>query len=663
MESGEGNNTNFKVSSKRIAFYGEALEEEKDPIKITCYTAEDHINEDEELVNHHSDAERMDDKVKTLNGESILNTEPIYQKHAAIVISMSSRPKRAFDFIMNCLVIYSVVSSLYYLGYSEPTIGESNFDLAVWVLFIIDFILNFFTEITGTRKKSVKNLKMISMSYAMGWMIFDILSLIPLHFTSIPRIEYFLRLFRVFKMQRLFEMFHVDQINNFLANRYYNENQLQTKKFMIVLSYSWDLFYQIMIMLFVSYALSCIWSYTVRAIIYFHSDIKNFTDHFGLADNTNIEKMIKTWYFIYTTLMTVGYGDYYATNMYEMGLCILLLILGPAWYAYAMSSAITALKQLEDIKGNTDIISDVDTWLSTLDIHYRELPVDLKDSIISHFLYYFKNDRAGALAEKHWTYESKNEINVIHNKFLNILPEKQRYEILDFLFGDIFIKFRIFFCDEVHFKYQICLHIQPRSYPSDIIIIQERSIPSEILFVEHGKVVCGTNANSHFFQFYTFKNASILGDYFVLNKLPSFAQFISRRHVTGFAIPGKVARQIFKLYPVHNKNYKKFSRKCSQIIENTLKVEKKKNGINEEVRSEDPTPKKKSLKPITKMNLKRSGLNKRGNTLIQKEEAVYIQEAVKTLNNIKRKQLNLVMMLKDKFTEFSQLLPNIVVKN
>ena len=69
-------------------------------------------------------------------------------------------------------------------------------------------------------------------------MFFDILSLLPLQFSGNPKAEYFLRLFRIFKMKRLHDMINIDKFNKYLARKLFGKNLLNSKRFMIIISYS-----------------------------------------------------------------------------------------------------------------------------------------------------------------------------------------------------------------------------------------------------------------------------------------------------------------------------------------------------------------------------------------------------------------------------------------
>ena len=56
---------------------------------------------------------------------------------------------------------------------------------------------------------------------------------------------------------------------------------------------------------------------------------KSFYTYFELTKLTPKNQFIITWYYIFTTITTVGYGDYYATNKFEMIFAIVLLVMGP----------------------------------------------------------------------------------------------------------------------------------------------------------------------------------------------------------------------------------------------------------------------------------------------------------------------------------------------
>ncbi|OMJ79176.1 hypothetical protein SteCoe_20877 [Stentor coeruleus] len=597
------------------------------------------------------------------NFEKQINKD-LYQKHKHFVIPRFNPWKRTFDLIINMLLMYSIISSMYYLGYDQPGYKQFAFDLFVWVMFIIDIVLTFFTEIFYKGKESVKDLNKIAHHYISTWLFFDVISLLPLQFAGHPNAEYFLRLFRLTKIYRLLDMIDQGKINSCVAGIFGIKNSKRAHIFKIVITYSWSLSYQIIAMLFASYALSCMWMYYVKVVEKYQGETDNFRDHFGLNVNTSDEIFIKSWYYIYTTLMTVGYGDFYATNKYEMGFCIILLIIGPSMYAYAMGKSIDTIKKLEEVGKNDEKLSEFDTWISSLEFHYKELPIDLKEGLINHFKYYFENNRAGPLAEKYWNYPTKAELGQFHSKFVSELPEKLRIRVLNAIFIDVFYKFKPFFGRVDSFRYYVCLHIQPRSYSEKTTIIYENIIPLEIFFIEKGEVVCGVESDTGFVICYSFKERGIIGDYFVVQSIPSFATYFTSMKTQGFAIPSKVVIKVLKHFPKHAENLKALSSKSASLIEYTIKKEL--SNTCSKFQDTEPEPEKAMLNTSKKTFLKNLGVSpqkkiacaKKIIALNKKKGNGEFKDLDKVIANAERSKQNILSETVDKFSDIAQFIKN-----
>jgi hypothetical protein len=114
--------------------------------------------------------------------------------------------KACWDTFIDVMVAYSVITSLYFLGFQEPTIGGLVIDHFVRVLFIIDICLKFFTEITGNRGNSIRDQKMIAEAYVRGWFFFDLIACIPFREMWRPDVEYLCRMIRVVKIPNAVNM-------------------------------------------------------------------------------------------------------------------------------------------------------------------------------------------------------------------------------------------------------------------------------------------------------------------------------------------------------------------------------------------------------------------------------------------------------------------------
>ena len=73
----------------------------------------------------------------------------------------------------------------------------------------------------------------------------------------------------------------------------------------------------------------------------------HFIDYFDIGSKTNNEKMIIMTYFLFTSLSTVGFGDYYPISNPERILCTIILLFGVAIFSYIMSIFIEMLNSFK----------------------------------------------------------------------------------------------------------------------------------------------------------------------------------------------------------------------------------------------------------------------------------------------------------------------------
>ena len=464
------------------------------------------------------------------------------QIHSKFVICRTGRIKQGFDFSMDLLVAYSVVSSLFWLSFGSPSEGFIGFEFFVWSMFFIDFALNFFTDYENSQHKTVKNLKMISKRYAKGWLVFDILSLLPLSLTNNQNTEYMLRLFRIFKMNRLLKKLNFTVPIEVIANCFHKQETRAKKNTRLFLHQAWNLLKELLTMLFVTICLACLWWYYANLIIRRQDEEKNFIDYFSLRYKSGLNQFIITWYFIFTTLMTVGYGDYYSTNKFEMGLAIIFLVAGPTWFAFTMGKAISIIENLHAIGGKEDKMGQLNIWLSKLEHEKQIMPIKLKEKIQHHFLYFWKNDRLGSMANI--TTENDENYCKISHELLGQLPELVQLKIIDYMFDDFFYTFKYFFKHFCELKHIIVLYIQPRIYPPNSIILDANELPQEIFFKTNGTIMITSSMEKVITT--TGERNLIIGDFYAFKNTESAIQYRAVESVHGYSLPVYILKDLLK---------------------------------------------------------------------------------------------------------------------
>lgn len=434
------------------------------------------------------------------------------------LISSDSGYKEHFDILMDCLIIYNLSTSLYFLAFERPGRGLYIFDLIVWVIFIIQLILNFFTEITDEKDKKIKNLRFIAKNYLSTWFFFDFVAIIPFHFFTTAEAEYLVRLVRTLKLGKALTV--IDRLSRFmkissLLSR--SDNFERAKVTDLTVKYVWDLIRLMIILLFLAYYLACIFYWYSQKLRYEEDYTKtHFGERFGFDDMTPPERLERVWYFMMTTLTTVGYGDYTASNTYERIFLIVVLVAGVASFAVTMGKVNGIIAEFDSLTGDTDNMAGLDIWMSSLEDMHGKIPPKLKKQIYDHFNYYWAHDRLKGIALSYWTADDVEGMTSIQDTYLKNLPANLIQQVLNYLFEDIFYKFKYFFEDE-DFKYDICLHFQPRKFEPGEYIFQPGDEVHELYLILEGLVGCGIKVDGEYENVMTFQGGrTILGDYQIL---------------------------------------------------------------------------------------------------------------------------------------------------
>ncbi len=204
-----------------------------------------------------------------------------------------------------------------------------------------------------------------------------------------------------------------------------------------ILMYGFKIFRLILIAIFNTYMVGCIW-YMACKYINTQADLDRehtFLQHFKIDQiKEPYTKMIISCYFALTTLSTVGYGDLYPISTNEMLVGIIVMLLGIVFFSHIMGSFIEIISNYDKRMGSVDRGTELHNWMTLLTrfTNNKPLPKTLINQIDNHFAYYWANDRLNAISKD--------------DEFLNALPRQiKRHIIKHYLFDDIFFRFRLFF--------------------------------------------------------------------------------------------------------------------------------------------------------------------------------------------------------------------------
>ena len=115
--------------------------------------------------------------------------------------------------------------------------------------------------------------------------------------------------------------------------------------------------------------------------------------------NTPTENLIIVVYFMFTTLSTVGFGDFHPKSEVERAIMTFILLIGVATFSWIISQYIDIVLQVQKVTAENEYSEMLSRWLLMLKNfnNNRPLPPDMTEKFERYFEYFWKNDKNAAI--------------------------------------------------------------------------------------------------------------------------------------------------------------------------------------------------------------------------------------------------------------------------
>ena len=480
----------------------------------------------------------------------------ILEKHLKVTISYNNKYLKCFKKFTSILVWYSVITSLAFLVFNDYMQDFLGFDEFIWSIFLLEFILEFFTNFINRKLEKVANLNLIFIHYVKKNFIIDLISIIPLRWFGHPFTEYMLRTLRMFKMQDIRKILNLNSLNHKISTVFYIPGSFQYKRLRSKLTLMSDIFSIIVKMLFGTYFFACTWYSFAEFIWSKNYEDETFFGKYDLGNKGNGNALMIIWYFIFTTLATVGYGDFVAMNKYEMGNAILLVLIGSAWFAFLMGRSVKIMESLSDLNGLKDIREKLNLWLSNMEENYSNLPFSLRQKVILHYLNYWQNDRLKDI--RIINFQNGLETSISPISFYASLPEPTKRSLVSHFFCDLHYQFTHFFKHFYKIKHELSLYLHPRIFTPGSFILKHNKSPHEIYFINYGSFSIGINSDGKWQELRVISRRFLIGDYFLLSGTKSFVGFKAKTTVRGYGLPAHVLKRLIQEHNIDCQSFLEF---------------------------------------------------------------------------------------------------------
>ena len=378
-----------------------------------------------------------------------------------------------FDFLIYLFLIIYIIYIPLKMSYHNHnciyiTKSDKIYFYVLDALFMIDLLISFFRAYYNAELKLITSNRKIIKKFCARYFIYDLiaafpfLSLIIHHYKNIivyninDNKDFFLLIticLKLFKCQKVKDINKfIDNINEFFSRNYLTEQIFNAMK-MFFISF---LFIHILICfhIFIGFHFYPSWLSSIRE----RSDI-----------NSYISIYITSFYFLITTLTTVGYGDIVCISIAERVFQIIELSLGVILYSYVVTKIGDMVKNESYL---TIIYNNKLAVLEDIRINYPKMPYKLYNKIKHHLQSNVQNQK-------------QTNINLL----INNLPYILRHNLLLVLYKNYVNNFTFFRkCYNSNFIIYTLLNFIPYSSKKNTLLLREDQLIDNVIFVIQGRL-------------------------------------------------------------------------------------------------------------------------------------------------------------------------------
>ena len=404
-------------------------------------------------------------RVNKLVYDSLSDDESDIEYEDNFYINPRSKFKFYFDLFLFIITWYNMIIPpidicFYSKGKNYYTFRIICMTILTNLIYVSDLILGFLTAYYDIEERFINKLPNIIINYLTTWFIPDLICALPYNLISILRKkETYVISINEYKGKILLELFPLIKAfkiykNNEFFFAYVHYIKKETSLIRITETSRF-----IILFFICGHILACIF------IFLSHLENPSWVTQQNLSNSPKFEIYISSFYYVYATVFTVGYGDIVSINIYERFFNLILLIVGIMAYSYSVSSL---SNYVQTVDSRTQDFNNKMAILQHLKLTHEKMSQSLYEKIARYLKYNTHNER------------DKNEI-------IDNLPIGLRTTLIMEMYKPIinnFIFFKTYSSSD--FIIRVILAFRPIFVMKNEKLVNEGDYIEEIVFVKRG---------------------------------------------------------------------------------------------------------------------------------------------------------------------------------
>ena len=452
----------------------------------------------QKLLKDYKSEQKFEKKYRNLNltkkvYDSLEDNEESSDENENSGMQLHISSESNFIFIFDFLLIFCSFYTLFFFPLSlarrkyfcqkEKTLSMIP-KILTEVMFLLDFLISFIRSYYNYEYKKIILTRKIIKHYLRQGFFLDFIEAIPSYIIpiylcnnrikdnrineiSLSNKEIYLSVLLIVKSFKIYKVLRnknnraVELLYEYISEYYYLEQFINfLKYFIIVFSFF--------------HTLICI-----HVFLGVHS-YPNWMTSKNIFNNSLGNKYITSFYFIITTMTTVGYGDIVCVSSKERNFQIILLGIGTIIYSFIITKFGNYIGKKNDIQIE---LSNKENILEQIRISYPLMPFNL---------YYKIHNYLKKKAKK-----KENNRNIEIFTLVNSLPEKFKKEILNVIYKDVINDFKFFNdCKNSDFIIKVLSSFVQTICKKDTILLLEGKKIESIIFVKDGRLILEATIDS-----------------------------------------------------------------------------------------------------------------------------------------------------------------------